>query len=394
MKKLFLNIWKGILYLYGGMFIFMSIISLLEWGNIIVWLISIMFWLLMLPIIYWKVREFIFNKYSDLSKAKFVTLYVVIVFFWYMISYWILEGGTMKNQLEEKNAIERITKLNVEYNINDSYTTEEKLEIKLTHENLESLEVNWKKIDLIENSTIYNYPLELWENKIQIVWINKMVTREISKNIERISPENLQAKVEQEELEKQRQLEEQKKKEEAAQKQRELQEQERVKTAIDRLNKEIESINNFNWDTYKESIDNLTMEVVLFGAYAIIIDDYINDKNDEVKKIAKQLETKVSQLQSKEFPKMRKAYVDLVDRKMWEHNIDVYSKWSYNWTIEFVWWTFANNKNKLDFYVTIKDMLVLLRFDRANFKWYEYDDEYTYWTIESNVDSKVVRISE
>ncbi|WP_320035449.1 hypothetical protein [Halarcobacter sp.] len=73
-----------------------------------------------------------------------------------------------------------------------------------------------------------------------------MVTREISKNIERISPENLQAKVEQEELEKQRQLEEQKKKEEAAQKQRELQEQERVKTAIDRLNKEIESINNFN----------------------------------------------------------------------------------------------------------------------------------------------------
>lgn len=68
------------------------------------------------------------------------------------------------------------------------------------------------------------------------------------------------------------------------------------------------------------------MEVVLFGAYAIIIDEYINDKNDEVKKIAKQLETKVSQLQSKEFPKMRKAYVDLVDRKMWEHNIDVYSK--------------------------------------------------------------------
>lgn len=298
----------------------------------------------------------------------------------------------MKNQLEEKNAIERITKLSVEYNINDSYTTEEKLEIKLTHENLESLEINWKKIDLIENSTIYNYPLELWENKIQIVWINKMVTREISKNIERISPENLQAKVEQEELEKQRQLEEQKKKEEAAQKQRELQEQERVKTAIDRLNKEIESINNFNWDTYKESIDNLTMEVILFWAYAIIIDEYINDKNDEIKKIAKQLETKVSQLQSKEFPKMRKAYVDLVDRKMWEHNIDVYSKWSYNWTIEFVWWTFVNNKNKLDFYMTIKDMLVLLRFDRVNFKWYEYDDEYTYWTIDSNADSKVVKI--
>lgn len=48
----------------------------------------------------------------------------------------------MKNQLEEKNAIERITKLNIEYNINDSYTTEEKLEIKLTHENLESLEIN------------------------------------------------------------------------------------------------------------------------------------------------------------------------------------------------------------------------------------------------------------
>jgi hypothetical protein len=37
----------------------------------------------------------------------------------------------------------------------------------------------------------------------------------------------------------------------------------------------------------------------------------------------------------------------------------------------------------------LQDMLKLLRFNRINFKWYKYDDEYTYWQIESLPDSKI-----
>ncbi|NCO31748.1 hypothetical protein GW891_02885 [bacterium] len=41
-------------------------------------------------------------------------------------------------------------------------------------------------------------------------------------------------------------------------------------------------------------------------------------------------------------------------------------------------------------YSSMKDMLVLLRFTRINMKWYEYDDTYTYWDIESQNDSEFV----
>lgn len=137
------------------------------------------------------------------------------------------------------------------------------------------------------------------------------------------------------------------------------------------------------------TIENIKSSIYLFWDYASIVNKYKNHTNNEVIKLLLDLEDKASALQSREFPKMRKAYVKIVDTNMWEYNIDVYSKWTYNWTIEFVWWYFASNKNKLDTYSTLKDMLVLLRFDRANFKWYEYDDEYTYWNIESLMDNKV-----
>ena len=38
---------------------------------------------------------------------------------------------------------------------------------------------------------------------------------------------------------------------------------------------------------------------------------------------------------------------------------------------------------------TIQKSLEDLRFKKVNFKWYKYDDEYTYWDIESLADSKV-----
>jgi len=53
---------------------------------------------------------------------------------------------------------------------------------------------------------------------------------------------------------------------------------------------------------------------------------------------------------------------------------------------------YANNKNKKDSYNLVSEMLKALRFDRANFKWYKYDNDYTYFEIDSLSDDKVEQI--
>lgn len=396
MKDLFFKVLRGVLYFFWWLFIIIIITTLFDWWKIIYWLFGLLFWFWMLPVIYTKVKEFVFKKFEKVSKIKFILSYVLIVFFWYFLFFWMLTSSITTIQQNKKQEIENKTKLNIEFNENQSFTLKDELEIKIIQENIKKLTINWKDINIESNNFSYKYPLILWKNSISIIWYNWDIKREFNKEIDKITKEEEQKRIEIEqqkiELEKTKALEEQKQKEESVKKQAELQEQERVKKAVDRMNKEIDWINKYNWSSYRDSVASIQIEVALFSAYASIIDEYINDSNPTIKNLATQLKTKVSNLQKKEFPQIRKAYADLVSKTMWEYNIDVLAKWTWYSTIELVWWIYANNKNIKDSYGLIADMLKLLRFDRANFKWYKYDDEYTYYDIESLSDDKVEQI--
>jgi len=93
-----------------------------------------------------------------------------------------------------------------------------------------------------------------------------------------------------------------------------------------------------------------------------------------------------------EFPKLRKAYADLIAKELWENNIEASVAGSGNKTIVFTAGMFANNKNIKDAHTSLQEALELFRFTRANYKWYEYDTEYTYYEIDSFPDSKVIEI--
>ncbi len=399
MKDIFFKFLRGILYFFWWLFIIIIIITLFGWWNLIYWLLGLIFWFWMLPYCFNKVKEFILKKSEKTSKIKFTLSYIFIVFFWYFLFLWMLSW----TQQIEKQEFENKTKLNLEYNENQSYTLKDELEIKIIQENIKKLTINWKNINIDSNNFLYKYPLILWKNTISIIWYNWDIKREFNKEIEKITKEEEQNRIELEkqklalekqriEIEQQKAIEAQKQKEELVKKQAELIEQDRVKKAVDRINKEIDWINKFNWEIYRNSVTSIQIEIALFSAYASIIDEYINDSNPTIKNLAIQLKTKVSNLQKKEFPKIRKAYSDLVSKTMWEHNIEVQAKWTWYSTIEFVWGVFANNKNIKDSYSTLYEILKLLRFDKANFKWYKYDDEYTYYNIESLSDDKVEQI--
>jgi hypothetical protein len=104
---------------------------------------------------------------------------------------------------------------------------------------------------------------------------------------------------------------------------------------------------------------------------------------DSIVRAGKMLETALKAHQKLALPQMRKAYVKKFANTLWEHNIEViYSKKE----ITFVGGRYANNGNIKNDYEVIAKMLQDLRFSKANYKWYKYDDEYTYYDIKAGQD--------
>jgi len=166
-----------------------------------------------------------------------------------------------------------------------------------------------------------------------------------------------------------------------------------VEATKERLRKEIDSLNKpFDGSIYREDLLAMQLEIALFGAYAVIIQENKSNPDAEVKALVAELEQKASQRQVSEFPKLRKAYAEMIDEKMWEYDMEVAIGGAGNKNITFTAGMFASNGNIKQIHGTLQEALTLFRFNQANYKWYEYDDEYTYIKIESNPDSKVISV--
>jgi len=117
---------------------------------------------------------------------------------------------------------------------------------------------------------------------------------------------------------------------------------------------------------------------------ALTTKDRYNDRNPldsaQTALLNKNIKT-ASNMLNKLLPSYRKHYVKLLGNALWEHDIEVQTSNNYK-TITFIGGTFARNSNIKDFHNEAYEMLKLLGFTRAEYKWYKYDDEYTYYRIE------------
>ena len=169
---------------------------------------------------------------------------------------------------------------------------------------------------------------------------------------------------------------------------RQIEERDRFKN---QLLRELDSdiIKTGNTSNYRGDLKSLQTELIVFGAWKIIIDQADTDPNPEVQKLGKQLKKKVVALQVKEFPIMRHEYAKFARGVLWEHDCDVNLGGNKNTTIEFVATAFAANKNIKDSYETLYEQMKMFRFKRAQYKWSKYDDEYTYYTIKTPEDGQL-----
>ncbi len=141
---------------------------------------------------------------------------------------------------------------------------------------------------------------------------------------------------------------------------------------------------------FRDEVTSLQYEIILFGAWNNLIKRAENHPDKEIQQIGKNLKAQAIRIQRSEFPALRKNYGEILRNKLWEQNIEVRTFGSGNSTIEFTAGMFANNKNKADFQNLLSENFHLFRFKKVNYKWYKYDDEYTYYTIKSSNDSELV----
>lgn len=107
---------------------------------------------------------------------------------------------------------------------------------------------------------------------------------------------------------------------------------------------------------------------------------------DSISQYAKKLEKGLKSTQKIIFPKLRKNYIEIADRMLWEEDIDVVGSGK---TITFIGGTFASNKNIKDFHEQLSEALSQYRFKQVRYKWYKGDDEYTYYTLHSLDDEDI-----
>ena len=98
-------------------------------------------------------------------------------------------------------------------------------------------------------------------------------------------------------------------------------------------------------------------------------------------------------LQISEFPKMRKAYIDVVADKLWEENITVTAQGNGNTVVNITGGIFVNNKNKKQMQETLSDVLKSFRFKQVRYRWYKDEDEYTYYDLSVPKDNELVEFS-
>lgn len=160
------------------------------------------------------------------------------------------------------------------------------------------------------------------------------------------------------------------------------------------LEREIASFKKpFDNSTYKNSVEGLQMEVVLFSVWATIINEGESSTDKTVNELAADLKKKVVALQIKEFPQMRKNYGKVAADKLWENDIYVSTQGAKHETMNLTSGIFASNKGIAETQRTLIDVMTQFRFKEVRYRWYKGADEFTYYKVESPKDNEIAELN-
>lgn len=118
-----------------------------------------------------------------------------------------------------------------------------------------------------------------------------------------------------------------------------------------------------------------------FERFGELVLNHSNSSDDVINRMAASLERELKRVQVREFPKIRRAYVKVLDSALWEDDIELSCQGAGCKYALFVGAKFAANANIKAFETTIVgESLDRMRFQQSRYKWYDLEDEYTYYS--------------
>jgi len=165
-----------------------------------------------------------------------------------------------------------------------------------------------------------------------------------------------------------------------------------------RLIRELKSISKgVSFSTYRGSVEMLQMEMVLFGAWARYIDEGITSGNNETILLARKLESKVAEIQKKEYPFLRKEYVKFIKETLREMNFDenriqVYVSGHQNQYLNFKGAELADKEISTGLHSSIHEIILTFRFSEGRYHWGNNSNEYYYWSVFTGKDTDMIQI--
>lgn len=160
----------------------------------------------------------------------------------------------------------------------------------------------------------------------------------------------------------------------------------------EKIQREIDGFSDgFDPSVYKDNRDSILIGLALFSVWATMIEEGESlDLNFAQKEQRAILRQKIIEAQVETFPKFREAYGPILDKNLWEFDIDARSFGKNHKTIEFVGGIFAANSNIKEFHILWRETFQNLRFKQIRYKWFDDASEYTYFDINPPADNELI----
>jgi hypothetical protein len=159
---------------------------------------------------------------------------------------------------------------------------------------------------------------------------------------------------------------------------------------LEKTQKALLSVKDYQVSDHHEDVNSITIDLVVIGS---VVTNYLeakDSKDKEVLAVAKQLKDRITEIQVKGFPKLRKEFYRIFKQKAWEEDIDL--QLVNNRTLAFSGSLFAANKNLKTFQESMSMQFNRLRFKQVRYSWYKGQDDYTYYDLTTVTDSEIIKI--
>lgn len=166
----------------------------------------------------------------------------------------------------------------------------------------------------------------------------------------------------------------------------------KVVAYIEQLDREIASIPSVQASKYTSDVTSINTGLLLIGAWALLYEEGGNlDLNEEARQKRQQFRQLLIRKQTELLPTMRDAYGPAMRQQLWEADGSARTIGAGYRTVELVSAAFARNANIQQIHLEIRENLMMLRFTRAQYKWFERASEFSYYTLEVPRDSDIVK---